>query len=185
MANVLTFITVPGYGLYFYCMKNLANHMLPDCNLSTMRWCAFALLMFTVTIDLNAHWMDQDKVDWIAERRATHVRGRKPRFRIRVYSLEQSLTWKFYIIITYDPSSYANWDLAFFGNVADPCTNDSTSARRRRRRNSTYWHVVECEGVGWLRWWFILMAKFVIYTRERNVTMRSEIWNKDIHPIGF
>ena len=38
--------------------------------------------------------------------------------------------------------------------------------RRRRRRirrwHSTYWHMAQCEGVGWLLWWCVLMTKFVI-----------------------
>ena len=53
----------------------------------------------------------------------------------------------------------------------------STSGIRRRTRrwHSTCWHMAQCEGVCWLLWWFALMTKFRDI-RERNVTIRSEIW---------
>jgi hypothetical protein len=46
----------------------------------------------------------------------------------------------------------------------------STSGIRRRIRrlrilrrwHSTYWYIMQCEGVGWLLGWFALMTKFMI-----------------------
>ena len=46
--------------------------------------------------------------------------------------------------------------------------------------HSTYWHMTQCEGVGWLLWWFALMTN-IGDIRERNVTIRNEIWNYE-HP---
>jgi hypothetical protein len=55
----------------------------------------------------------------------------------------------------------------------------STSGIRRRkskrRRHSTYWHMAQCEGVGWLLWWIPLMTK-ICDIRRRNAMIRSEIW---------
>ena len=58
----------------------------------------------------------------------------------------------------------------------------STSGIRRRRSRwcSTYWHMVQCEGVGWLLWWFAIMTKY-----SWNVTIRSEIWTTNIGSLGF
>ena len=60
----------------------------------------------------------------------------------------------------------------------------STSDIRRRRKHSTYWHMAQCEGVGWLLWWWALMTK-LRDIRERNVTMRSEIWTTNIRSLRF
>ena len=55
---------------------------------------------------------------------------------------------------------------------------------RRRTRNSTYWHVVQMRGFG--------LTSLVVCTngktrdrRGRNTTIRSKIWTKDIHSLGF
>ena len=57
--------------------------------------------------------------------------------------------------------------------------------RRRRRRHSTYyWHMAQCEGVGWLRWRFAVMTK-IRDIRERNVTIRSELWTTNMCSLGF
>ena len=55
---------------------------------------------------------------------------------------------------------------------------------RRRRWRSTRWHMAQCEGVGWLLWWFALMTTFRDI-KERNVTIRSEIWTMNIRSLGF
>ena len=57
------------------------------------------------------------------------------------------------------------------------------SRRRRRRRHSTCWYMMWCEGVGWLHGWFALMKFCEI--RERNVTIRSEIWTMTTCSLGF
>ena len=62
--------------------------------------------------------------------------------------------------------------------------HSTSGIRRRRRWHSTYWHMAQCEGVGWLLWWFALMTK-KNYIRERNVTIRSEIWTTNIRSLGF
>ena len=81
--------------------------------------------------------------------------------------------------------------LAFLGNVADACTNiNSTSGIKRRRRrgmrrwHSTCWHMAQCEGAGWLLWWFEIDGRFRDI-RERNVTIRSEVWTANICSLGF
>ena len=56
--------------------------------------------------------------------------------------------------------------------------------RRRRRWHSTYWHMRQCEGVGWHLWWFALMIE-ICDIKERNVTIKSEIWTTNIHSLGF
>ena len=38
--------------------------------------------------------------------------------------------------------------------------------------------------MGWLLWWFGLMAK-PWYIRDINVTIRTDIWTKNIHSLGF
>ena len=52
----------------------------------------------------------------------------------------------------------------------------STSGIRRGRRiirrwHSTYWHMVQCEGMGWLLWWFALTTNFVISCMDRVLTI--------------
>jgi hypothetical protein len=37
---------------------------------------------------------------------------------------------------------------------------------RIRRWHSSCWHMVQCEGVGWLLGWFALITKFVIQGKE-------------------
>ena len=63
-----------------------------------------------------------------------------------------------------------------------------TSGRRRRGRirrwRSTYWHMAQCEGVGWLLSWFALMTK-TCDIGERNVTIRSEFWTTNIRSLWF
>ena len=59
---------------------------------------------------------------------------------------------------------------------------------RLRRWHSTYWHMAQCEGVGWLLGWFALMTK-ICDIMERNVIIGSEIWTMNIrslrlHDIG-
>ena len=42
---------------------------------------------------------------------------------------------------------------------------------------------MQCEGVGWLLWWLTLNKTRDI--RERNVTIKSEIWTTNNRPLGF
>ena len=63
----------------------------------------------------------------------------------------------------------------------------STSGIRRRwirirRWHSTYWQMVQCEGVSWL---LGCINDKIRDIRERNVTARSEIWNTNIRSLGF
>ena len=61
----------------------------------------------------------------------------------------------------------------------------SDSRRRRRiRRHSTYWHMVHCEGVG-LTSSVDCVNDMIFDIRERNVTIRSEIWTTNIRSLGF
>ena len=74
----------------------------------------------------------------------------------------------------------------FPGNVADPCTNNSTSdirIRRRRRRS----HVLTrgaMRGCG-LPSLMVCINGITCDIRETNVTKRSEIWTKNIRSLGF
>ena len=53
-----------------------------------------------------------------------------------------------------------------------------------RRWHSPYRHMVQCKVVGWLLWWFALVTKNC-GIRERNMTIRSEIWTTNILSLGF
>ena len=60
--------------------------------------------------------------------------------------------------------------LGLLGQYAICMHQHSTSGirrRRRRRRHSTYWHISQCEGVGWLLWWFALIQKKPWYKGEK------------------
>ena len=59
----------------------------------------------------------------------------------------------------------------------------TTGIRRRRRWHNTYWHMVQCEGVGWFLLWLALMTKFMIQGRE--VWQWSEVWTMNICSLGF
>ena len=56
--------------------------------------------------------------------------------------------------------------------------------QRRRRRHSTYWHMAQCKGVGWLLWWFALITN-IRDIRERNVTIKSVVWTMNIRSLRF
>ena len=71
-----------------------------------------------------------------------------------------------------------------YNSVAVYQHSTSGIRRIRIRWHSTYWLVAQCEGVGWLLWWFALMAK-PCDIRERNVTIKSENWTTNICSLGF
>ena len=56
--------------------------------------------------------------------------------------------------------------------------------RRRRRWHSTCWHMMQCEGVRWLLWWLALITNILWY-KEINVIIKSEIWATNICSVGF
>ena len=60
----------------------------------------------------------------------------------------------------------------------------ASGKRRRRRWHSICWHMAQCEGVGWLLWWFALVTKNRDIS-ERNVTLKCEIWAMNICSLGF
>ena len=70
------------------------------------------------------------------------------------------------------------------GHMHQHSTSDIRKRKRKRRCYSTCWHMALCEGVGWHLQWFALMTKFCDI-REKNVTIRSEIWTTNIHSLEF
>ena len=91
-----------------------------------------------------------------------------------------------FVFVLLSPPLVWSTPLGLHGQCGIFMHQHSTSRRRRRRRrwHSTYWHRTQCEGVGWLLWWFALMIE-ICDIRERNVTIKSEIWTTNICFLGF
>ena len=66
------------------------------------------------------------------------------------------------------------------------CMHQHSTCRRIRIRrwHSTYWHMAQCEGC-WLTSLTACINDKIRDIRERNVTIRSEIWTTNIRSLGF
>ena len=76
--------------------------------------------------------------------------------------------------------------LAFSSDMTYSCTNNSTSDiwKKKRRIHSIYWYMMQMGECG--------LTSMVVCSngkthdiRERNATIRSEIWTKNIRSLGF
>ena len=86
--------------------------------------------------------------------------------------------------LTFVGAVHSTWPSHAMWHIYAPTFNKWHKKRNKKRKwHSTYWHMAQCEGVGWLLWWFALLK--ICDIRERNVTIRSEVWTMNIRSLGF
>jgi hypothetical protein len=55
--------------------------------------------------------------------------------------------------------------------------------KKKKKKKTPHILIHGTIGLGWLLGWFALMTNYDI--RERNVTIRSEIWTRNVRSLGF